>query len=104
MTERAWLVVALAGIGTWGMRASLVLLLGRVQVPDVVERSFRYVAPSVMAAISVPAFIAPGGTVTFSPPHLAAAGAAGLLAWRTGSFLATLAAGLTVFTVLSMLS
>lgn len=103
MTGRAWFVVGLAGLGTWAMRASLIVLLGRVAVPPLLERSFRYVAPSVMAAICVPAFIAPAGTVMMSAPHILAGALAGLVAWRFGSFLATLAVGLAAFTLFSSL-
>lgn len=103
MTGRAWLVIGLAGLGTWGMRASLILLFGRVAVPPLLQRSFRYVAPSVMAAIAVPAFIAPDGVMAISVPHLTAAVAAGLVAWRFSSFVGTLVAGLATFTLMSNL-
>lgn len=98
-----WLVIGLAGAGTWAMRASLILLFGRVEVPPLLDRAFRYVAPSVMAALSVPAFIAPDGAPAFSVAHLAAAIAAGLVAWRFESFLGTLIAGLATFTLLTAL-
>lgn len=101
MTATAWLAVALVGLGTWASRASLILLLGRLQLPVRVERSFRYVAPSVMAALSVPAFVAPDGVPAFSPAHLLAALAAGLVAWRFASFLGTLVAGLATYALVS---
>lgn len=103
MTATAWLAVVLVAAGTWASRASLILLLGRMTLPVRVERSFRYVAPSVMAALSVPAFIAPDGEPAFSVAHLAAAIAAGLVAWRFESFLGTLIAGLATFTLLTAL-
>ena len=102
MTARAWAVL-LAAVGTWATRASLVLLFGRVPVPPVVERSFRYVAPSVLAALAVPAFIAPDGPVVLGPPHLLGAAAGGLVAWRFRSFLGTLVVGLAVYAATSAL-
>lgn len=103
MNTTVWLAVVLVAAGTWASRASLILLLGRITLPVRVERSFRYVAPSVMAALSVPAFIAPDGTPAFSVAHLAAAVVGGLVAWRFSSFLGTLVAGLATFTLLRML-
>ena len=101
MSTYVWLAIGLAAVGTWATRASLILLLGRVEVPHLVERSFRYVAPSAMAALTVPAFIMPAGELQLSPPHLLAGIAGGLVAWRFGSFLGTLVVGLGTFTVLS---
>jgi branched-subunit amino acid transport protein len=103
MSDRVWIAIGLAAVGTWAIRASLILLFGRVQVPPLLERSFRYVAPSVMAALSVPAFIAPSGHLELSAPHLLAALAGGLVAWRFASFLGTLVAGLGAFALVSAL-
>lgn len=99
----AWLAVLLVGVGTWALRSSLVLMLGRVEIPARLERAFRYVAPSVMAAIAVPAFVAPGGQLSLSVAHLAAAAAAIVVARRVGSFIATLAVGLATYALLSLL-
>ena len=104
MTARAWTAVLLAAVGTWATRTSLVLLFGRVRVPPLLERSFRYVAPSVLAALSVPAFVAPEGSVTLSLPHLLAATAGGVVAWRFHSFLGTLAVGLSVYAAASAMT
>jgi branched-subunit amino acid transport protein len=100
----AWIAVVLVAFGTWAMRASLVVLFGRVDVPPLLARAFRYVAPSAMAALSIPAFIAPSGGLQVSPPHLLAALAGGLVAWRFHSFLGTLVVGLAVFAVLTRLA
>lgn len=104
MTARAWTAVLLCAVGTWATRASLVLLFGRVRVPTLLERSFRYVAPSVLAALSVPTFVAPEGSMAFSIPHVLSAAAGGLVAWRFHSFLGTLVAGLAVYAAASAIS
>lgn len=101
LETQAWLAVITVGIGTWALRSSLVLVFGRVEIPHRLERAFRYVAPSVMAAIAVPAFIAPGGQLSLSVAHLAAAAAAIVVARRIGSFIATLAVGLVTYGLLS---
>ena len=99
MSTRTWIAVLVVAVGTWASRSALILLLGRVELPERVRRSFRYVAPSVMAALSVPAFLAPGGSPTLSAPHLVAGALALATAWRWRSFVATLAVGLLVYTV-----
>lgn len=90
------LVVLTAGIGTWALRASLIVAFGRFDVPRRVERSFRYVGPSVLAAIAVPGLLAPAGPVELLDPRVAGGIVAAFVAWRTESLLLTLAAGLAV--------
>lgn len=103
MTGRTWFAVTAVGLGTWALRSSLILVFGRVEIPERLERSFRYVAPAVMAAIAVPAFVAPTGRPSFSAAHLAAAAAAILVARRFRSFLATLAVGLGTYAIANVL-
>lgn len=100
---RPWLVITAAGAGTYALRASLILLFSRVAVPALLERAFRYVAPAVLAALAVPAFVAPGGTVTFAAPQLAAGIAGGVVAWRFRSVPATLVAGFGAYGLVSLL-
>ncbi|MDX1657812.1 MAG: AzlD domain-containing protein [Nitriliruptorales bacterium] len=93
----AWLVIGTIGLGTWAMRASLILLFRDATVPDVVERGFRYVGPAVLAALSVPGLLAPGGSLDLTGLRIPAGIVAGLVAWRTENLLLTLVAGLAVF-------
>ena len=95
MTVRALLLFVLAGIGTYLMRASLVVLLGRVAVPAGLERSFRYIAPAVLAAIVAPALLLDGaGTPDVLDARVLAGIAGGIAAWRWRTIPATLAVGL----------
>ncbi len=100
---RALLLFAVAGLGTWMLRASLVVMLGRVTVPARVERSLRYIAPAVLAAIVAPALLldADGGLQVLDLRVLAGV-AAGLAAWHWRTIPATLAAGLGVYWVLGL--
>lgn len=98
---RFWLVILAAGAVTYGLRASLILLFSRATVPPLLERSFRYVAPAVLAALAVPAFVAPAGVLVLDAPRLAAAVAGGAVAWRFHSILGTLAAGMAAFFLVS---
>ena len=76
------LVLALIGLGTYAMRAAFLVMAHRTP-PAPVARLLPYVGPSVLAAIVVPAFVAPHGTIALAEtaPALLAAAAA-WLAWR----------------------
>ena len=89
-----WIVVVLAGIATFGMRFSFIALFGRVGVPVPLERALRYVAPAVLAAITVPAIVAPGGTFDPWNAFVPAAILGGIAAWRTRSIGAAIIVGL----------
>ena len=98
----AWIVIVVVGIGTYAMRASLIVLFGRVEAPPLVERASRYVAPAVLAAIVLPGLVAPDGQVDLRPVRLAAGAVAALVAFWTKSIPATLAVGLGVFVLLDL--
>lgn len=100
---RALLLFAIAGVGTYLLRASLVVLLGRVAVAPRLERSFRYIAPAVLAAIVAPALLLDGaGSLAVFDARVLAGLAAGLAAWRWRTIPATLAAGLAVYWLTSL--
>jgi branched-subunit amino acid transport protein len=89
-----WTVVILAGVATFSMRFVFIALFGRVAIPSVLERALRYVAPSVLAALTVPAVMAPSGTLDPWNAFLPAAMIGGLAAWRTRSVGAAILVGL----------
>lgn len=89
-----WVVVVAAGIATFAMRFSFIALFGRVGVPAQLERALRYVAPAVLAAITLPAILAPGGTLDPWNAFVPAAIVGGLAAWWTKSIGAAIAVGL----------
>jgi branched-subunit amino acid transport protein len=99
---RAWTVIVIAALGTYALRASVIVLLGRITVPSRLERSLRYVAPAVLAAIAVPAVLAPGGVVDLADARVPAAILAAVAAWRFGTVLATLVAGLGSYALLGL--
>ena len=98
-----WTVVVLAGIGTFEMRFSFIALFGRVSVPPTVERALKYVAPSVLAAITLPALLAPGGTFDSFNAFVPAAILGGLAAWKTRSIGAAIVVGLPSLWILQWL-
>jgi branched-subunit amino acid transport protein len=92
---RELLVLVAAGIGTYAMRA-LFFAGAASRPPAAVARVLPLVGPAVLAAITVPALLAPRGelSVAETVPALLAAGVAALLWRRTASMPVALFGGL----------
>lgn len=93
-TAVMWTVVLVAGVATFAMRFSFIGLFGRFSVPPSVERALKYIAPSVLAAITLPALLAPEGTFNPLNAYVPAAVLGGLAAWKTRSIGAAIVVGL----------
>lgn len=90
-----WLAIALMAAGTLAIRWSFPLVAGRMTaVPPPVERALRMIPPAALAALCVPAFVRPDGSVDPWSAELGAAILAGAVAWRTRSVPLTLAVGM----------
>ena len=76
------LVLAVVGLGTYAFRAAFLVTL-RGQPPAPVARLLPHIGPAVLAAIAVPALVAPAGTVS-AAETLPSLGAAALtwVVWR----------------------
>jgi branched-subunit amino acid transport protein len=100
------LVIVLVGLGTLALRAAF-LVRARPTGPAAGAGYLHLVAPAVLAAITVPALLAPRGTTSLAEtvPSLIAAAVA-LVVWRrTHSFPVPLLAGLmTWWGVLALIS
>jgi branched-subunit amino acid transport protein len=92
---RELLILAAIGLGTYAMRAAF-LVAARSEPPAPVARLLPYVGPAVLASITLPALLAPRGTVslTESLPALLAAAVAWVLWRRTGRLPVALFGGL----------
>lgn len=99
-----WIVVILAGIATYAMRLSFIALFGKVAIPPDVERALKYIAPAVLAAITVPAVLAPGGTIDVWNAFVPAAIVGGLAAWKTKSIGAAIVVGMPALWLLQWLA
>lgn len=97
-----WLTIIGMGLVTYATRVSLILLLGRVEVPPLVRRALRFVAPAVFSALIVPAVLRPGGALDLSVGNvrLFAAVVAALVAWRTKNTLLTILLGMAALWML----
>ena len=103
-TGSALMLVLVVGIGTYLMRAGLVLLLADRPLPPGVERALRNVGPAVLAALTVSLVAsesASGSRIEVS--EIAALLVAALVAWRRYSLLVTLAAGMVTLWVVEAL-
>jgi branched-subunit amino acid transport protein len=101
---RLWLIVVAAGIGTYGIRLSVLVFVHHSALPRPVRNALRFVTPAVLAAIILPAVAYTRGAGHFDATpgneRLVAAVLAAAVAWATKSVWATIAAGMTALWVL----
>lgn len=104
-TTAAWIIVGGAGVGTYAIRASLLLSAHRFgDVPPRVREALRMIPPAAMAALAIPAILRPhGGSVDLLDARFVAGALAMLVAWRTQNLLATTVVGMLVVTALENL-
>ena len=97
-----WLVILGMGLVTYAIRLSLIALLGRMQVPPLVQRGLRFVPPAVLSAIIFPELLRPSGALDISLNNLRllAGVLAALVAWRTKNVLLTIAVGMAALWIL----
>ena len=100
-----WLIVILAGVGTYVTRLSFIGILGDREIPGWVETPLRLVAPAVIAAIAIPEIVAPTGTVDISVDNLRllAGLVAIVVAWKTRSIGWTIGLGMPTLWLLDWL-
>ena len=100
-----WLIILAMGLITFGIRLLPIVLLGRIEIPIVVQRALRFVPPAVLSAIVAPELLMPGGEFNLSlgNARLLAGVIAMLVAWRTKNVLLTIAAGMIALWVLQSL-
>jgi branched-subunit amino acid transport protein len=98
-------LVAAGAVGTFLLRASFLWLVPGERLPAPVKRGLRYVAPAVLAALAVPAFVPsawpPEGMGSFVRPIAAAV--AVLVAWRFGNIFLTIGTGMATLWTLNAL-
>jgi branched-subunit amino acid transport protein len=102
----AWLTIVIAGLLTYAMRLSFVLLFGRMAVPQGLKRALRFVPPAVLTAIILPELLLPEGSFDLSlgNTRLLAGIIAALVVWRTRSVVVTILAGMAALLILQALA
>jgi branched-subunit amino acid transport protein len=101
-----WLIIIAMGVVTFGIRLLPIALLGRIEIPPVVQRALRFVPPAVLSAIVAPELLMPGGefSVSLDNARLIAGVIATLVAWRTKNVLLTIAIGMIALWVLGAIA
>lgn len=98
-------LVLVVGAITYTMRAGLILVLADREIPLILTRALRNVAPAVLSALVISLIANPdAANVGISVPEVAGIVAAGPVAWLTKNLLMTVGAGMAVFwTLLAVL-
>lgn len=86
---------------TFAARYPLLVLVGRIQLPDWMTRALRYVPVAVLTAICATAVLMPKNELDLRPQNAAliAAIASILIAWRSKNLLLTIGGGMAVFLI-----
>lgn len=91
-----WAVILLSGIITFALRLSFIAFLGKVELGDLPRRALGVLPAAALAALVLPAFFYPQGSldVSLGNERLLAGAVAALIAWRTRSALLTVVCGM----------
>ena len=101
----AWIVILAVGLGTYALRASMFVILGRRELPTWTVTPMSYVGPAAIAALTASMLFTTAGAI--ETPPLAELGAvlAGFAAVRrTGNVAHAFAVGLPMFWLLSVVT
>ncbi len=84
---------------TFGVRYPVLVLVGKIPLPDQVFRALRYVPPAVLAAIILPSVLMPTGEmdVSFDNAYLVGGIAAVIIAYVGKNLLVTIVLGMAGF-------
>ncbi|MCH8505097.1 MAG: AzlD domain-containing protein [Ectothiorhodospiraceae bacterium] len=104
-TLTLWVLILLAGAGTFLMRLSGIQLFGDRQMPAALKKPLRFVPAAVISAIVLPAIVYGGPEPGFHAENvrLYAGLIAAVVAWTSRSVLATLVAGMVSLWLLQWL-
>lgn len=99
MTSDEVLLIMGMTLVTFLARYPLLALVGRVRLPATVRRALRFVPVAVLSAIIAPELLMRDGVLALSPGNAYLVGGlvAIFAAWRWGSLLATILAGMGSF-------
>ena len=100
-----WLTMFIAGVITYGIRLSFIILFGQRDISEPIRRGLRFVPPAVLTAIIFPELLFSNGMLEISlvNTRLVAGILAALVAWRTKSVILTILVGMAVLLSLEWL-
>lgn len=100
----AWLVIAAVAVGTYGLRVSMFMILGRWNLPAWTEQPMTLIGPAAVAALVASLVLTSKGAVTLPAPPVVIALVAGFVATRrSGNVMHAFAAGLPAFWLVTAL-
>lgn len=101
----AFVVIALAGLGSYLFRISMVALADRVSLPERLEKATTFVAPAAFAALAATAVAAAslGADLTRAAPPVVAVAVAVIAVRVSGRSFAAVAAGMPTLWALTAL-
>ncbi|MCB0209398.1 MAG: AzlD domain-containing protein [Anaerolineae bacterium] len=93
-------LIAGMAVVTFVIRYSMFAVAGRFEFPDGLNNALRYVPPTVLTAIIVPAVLMPNGEaidVSWTNAYLVGAIVAAVIGWTSENLLLTIVVGMGVF-------
>ena len=101
-----YLLILVAGLGTYLIRLSFLLILGNRAVSPRIEQLLEHIPPAAFAALTLPAIISPAGQIDLSLDNLRlfAAAAAMLIGLWTRSITWVLVSGMIALWALQYLA
>lgn len=100
-----WLTIILAGILTYAIRLSFIVIRDRIRMPDLIQRALKFVPPAVFTAVFLPELFLNDGILNFSlgNARLLSGLLAILVAWRTKNVTLTIVVGMLALWILQAL-
>lgn len=101
----AYLVFALAGIGTYLARSLFILVAGDRRLPQPIERGLRNIGPAVLAALAA-SLLTSNGVVDYvtNLAEVTATVVGIAVAWKTRRFVVSFVAAMAVLWIIQALS
>lgn len=99
----AFLAILAVGIGTYLLRSVFILALAKRRIPPAVIAALDYVAPAVLAALTVSLLVDAEGRLALGAAEAAGLVAGGVTIWKTRNFLLSAGVGMGVFWLLAAL-
>jgi branched-subunit amino acid transport protein len=100
-----WIVILACAVITFLIRVSFIAIFGKQEMPAWLQKSLKYVPPSVLSVIACQSILFQGNQldVSFSNTRLMAGLLAALVAWWTKNILITIIAGMAALILIEFL-
>jgi branched-subunit amino acid transport protein len=98
-TTWLWIHIIVLAIATYALRSSFIGIFSYYEIPDQFEDDLKLIPPAVLAALTMPSLVYREGAyhLSLTDPFLLAGLVAGIVAWKTESFIGTLTIGISTY-------